>query len=241
MVRQSQSTKSLMTLMIMMIVVLLAIIVAPTTSSSTPSSLAQLLARDYEEDEYIIEEIDTKEYADDDLEASSVLYNFLPFSQRGCNGQPIGVGFGSLPFQCSPNITGTFFIMPSYNSNSYFNLSSNQADFCNEELYNVGYNTQECQNNLQATNSYYISREQWPVKIPPSSFLYQSLYDYCSKVSSYWFATNNTVITEGQTTTTYYCDGNNEPTIEVCVGTSCNVTQVARNCQNNNPQLIYCT
>ncbi|EFA75488.1 hypothetical protein PPL_10992 [Heterostelium album PN500] len=175
------------------------------------------------------------------------LYNFIPFHQaHQCSGSPVGVGFGTMPLQCSTNITGTFFVMPLFGTSS-FNLTSNLYEYCNDEIYTSTFDltsgSTECQYNLASNSSYLVYKQDWPVKIPPNSVLYQSMFALCSSVSSYWFATNNTaVINPDGSVSTFYCNAQNHPyEINCNPHNGCRTNALYSQCELLSPYQVTCT
>ncbi|EGG25308.1 hypothetical protein DFA_03557 [Cavenderia fasciculata] len=177
------------------------------------------------------------------------LVHFTPFYKtESCSGDINGVGFGSMPFECSYNASGlSYSIVPVFGSAQY-NISTHQPSqiaCAYEPVYWQAYNAYgNCQYSSNADSSYQVFWAPFPPPIPKYSVVQLSLYDACSSVSSYWYATNGTVLPNygTDTTTTYYCDDQGRPFIQTCSpNASCQQDSFEQKCSFENPLQTFCT
>eukprot|EP01133_Synstelium_polycarpum_P007980 gene7980-9375_t len=201
-----------------------------------------------------IDIIDDNEQDRHRVEDVNALINFAPYSgDSTCQSEIHGVGFGSLPFQCSINASGLFYsIMPMFNGefNVEYNVSTSYHEYCYDNIYSEVYAANNsCHAGPVALENYVVYKQDWPPKIPNNAVVYLSMYGFCSRVASYWFATNGTsVIDVNGNLTTYICN-QGKPFTEICSPTSLDNTSSSSctlspidtgKCTITNPQEVYC-
>ncbi|GAM28330.1 hypothetical protein SAMD00019534_115060 [Acytostelium subglobosum LB1] len=143
---------------------------------------------------------------------NSQLYSFTPYhGSTSCKGQPHGVGFGAIEFQCSLNFSNdaSFMIYNIYDTNQY-NLSYHLHPYCSDYVHDQVFDLGACTYSPWAYTAYMFTKVDTfqRVKIPSKSVVFQATNSNCLSVQSYWYATNGTVISDRGDpwgTTQYYC------------------------------------
>ncbi|GAM23330.1 hypothetical protein SAMD00019534_065050 [Acytostelium subglobosum LB1] len=177
------------------------------------------------------------------------IYTFTPFyGSTHCQGQPNGVGFGAIEFQCSLNFSNdaSFMIYNIYGTNQY-NLSYDLHPGCDDYVHDQVFDLGECTYSPWAYSAYTFTQVEvfQDVKIPSSSVVFQATNSDCLSVQSYWYATNGTVISDRGDpwgTTAYYCQ-NGQPFQRRCTPSApCQTGPITLDtCTSDNPFIVTCS